>query len=58
MVLRSFWNAYSTKDFTNGIKCTSAPKIYEIHMLGVRKPRGSEMDRSNCYGNQATHFVG
>lgn len=27
-------------------------------MLGVRKPRGSDMDGFNHCGNQATHFVG
>lgn len=26
-------------------------------MLGVKKPRGSDMDGFNHYGNQATHFV-
>jgi hypothetical protein len=58
MVLISFWNVSSTKDSINGIECTGAPKIYETHMLGVRKPRESDMDGFNHCGNQATYFVG
>lgn len=57
-MLRSFWNAFLTKDSTNGIECIGAPKTYETHMLGVKKSRGCDMDGFNCYGNQATHFVG
>jgi len=45
------------KDSTNDIEPIGAFKISK-HVLGVRKPGGSDMDRSNINGNQITCFVG
>lgn len=56
-MLISFWNASTTKEFTNGIKPIGALKISK-HVLGVRKHGGSDLDRSTLYGDQVTHFVG
>ncbi len=39
-----------TKNFTNGIKHTTAPRIFKL-MSGVRKFARSDMDGSNPYGN-------
>jgi hypothetical protein len=56
MVLKYFLNAFTTKDFTNGIEPINALRIHKP-MLGVRKPYGNDMDESNPCGHQVTHFV-
>jgi hypothetical protein len=38
------------KDSTNGIEPIGALKILK-HVLGLRKHGGSDMDRSNIYGD-------
>jgi hypothetical protein len=54
---RSFWNAFDTKDSTDGKEPIGAPRIWILDS-SVRKPRGSDIDWFNLSGNQATHFVG
>jgi len=57
MLLKSFWNAFTTKDSMNGIEPNSALKIHKF-VSSSRKPRGGDMDKSNPCGDQATHFIG
>jgi hypothetical protein len=57
MLLKSFWNAFVTKDSMNGIEPNSALKIHKF-VLSSRKPRGGDTDKSNPYGDQVTHFIG
>ncbi len=40
-MLRSFWNAYDTKDFINGKKFIGTPNIWRSD-LGAKKPRGND----------------
>jgi hypothetical protein len=35
---------------------TNVPKIWKLE-VGVKKLRGSDIEWSNPYGDQATHFV-
>jgi len=44
------------KDSTNGKKPIGTPRIRKLD-LGVKKPRGSDINWFNPYGNQATHFI-
>jgi hypothetical protein len=54
--MRSSWNAFNTKDFTNGKEPTKTLRIQRLDS-SVRKPRGNDIYSSNPYGNQATHFI-
>jgi hypothetical protein len=56
IISRSFWNAFDTKDSTNGKEPIGAPRIRTMDS-SVRKPRGSDINWFNVCGNQATHFV-
>ncbi len=56
MVLKSFLNAFATKDFTNGIKYIGASRIWKP-MLGAKKPTKNDMDKFNPYEVQAIHFT-
>ncbi len=56
-MLRSSWNAFNTKDSTNGKNPTRTFKIQRLD-LGVKKLGISDIDWSNPYGNKATHFIG
>jgi len=49
-VLKSFWNIYDMKDSTNGKEPTRALGIQRLD-LGVKKPRESDIDWFNPYGN-------
>lgn len=53
---RPSWNAYVTKDSTNGIKHINALEMHKP-LSGVRKHGGSDMDKHTPCGNQATHFI-
>jgi hypothetical protein len=44
------------QDFTNDIKFTRTARIRK-HMLGVKKPKRSDMDKFKPYENQTTHFI-
>jgi hypothetical protein len=44
------------KDSTNGKKPNKAPRIQRPD-LGVKKFKGSDINRSSPYGDQATHFI-
>jgi len=41
----------------NGLDPTSVPKVQKPK-LGIRKLRGSDLERSNPCGDQAAHFIG
>jgi hypothetical protein len=56
-MLRPFWSISNNKDSTNGKKLIGAPRIQKLNSH-VRKHGGSDINWSNPYGNQATHFVG
>lgn len=56
MVLKSSWNASTTKDSTNGIKSINAFITWKL-VLSVNVFGKNDMDGSNPCGDQTTHFV-
>jgi hypothetical protein len=55
-MLKSSWNTSDTKDLTNGKEPTSTFKIWRPDSC-VRTTKGSDIEWSNPYGDQTTHFV-
>jgi hypothetical protein len=55
--LKPSWRTLATNESTNNVDPTNAPKIRKPN-LGVKKPRRNDIEWSNPWRNQATHFVG
>ncbi len=55
-MLKSSQNAYDMKDSTNGKEPIKTLKTKKLDSR-KRKPKGSDINQSNIYGDQATHFV-
>jgi hypothetical protein len=54
---RSSSKTLATNNSMNDLNPIGAPKIQKP-TLRVRKPKGSDIEWFNPYGNQTTHFVG
>jgi len=57
IVLKSSWSAPDMKNSTNGKEPTKTSRKWKLD-LGAKKLGGSDIDQSNSYENQPTHFVG